>query len=199
MAVNTNRLIACLGLAIFSIAAIPLGLWGLSLEFATHNEAIHSGRQLVVISDSHGYLPGALVGILGIAALSVLTLLFGFRKKPNKRLLAAVQMVAGSLLLAGVLIVFIGHFAVTSYWEHKAKQANYERCPPMTLLLDRMTYTAWVQDVALCHDRDVSRIVLRGHPGESTIVEARLEARKKQKEARAQYLEKNQQRATEYK
>lgn len=184
MAIETKRFILALSFAAFCLAAIPLILWGLSLSIAEHCEAISSGRQLIIISTSHGYLPGVLLGLGVLAALAVTTLVFDFGNRKNANAVAKSQKLAIYGMVTALALTFAGNFVVAAYWEAEAERASYKKCPPMTLLMNHLTYTAWVKNLDLCHDRDVRHIVLDGSPAESTQVEARLNAKKRIEKAR---------------
>jgi hypothetical protein len=192
MALESKRFLMALGLALFCVAAVPLVLWGFYAAVAEHQEALDSGRQLIIISSSHGYLPGVTLGLIVLAGLAITILLFDFGRARKQAIVARAQRLAALGMVTAVGLLAVGHFATLSVWEKKAARLDYQECPPMTLLLDRLTYAAWVKDSALCYDRDVRRLVMRGLPEESKRVEAKLQARKKAAEARRLHLQQNE-------
>jgi hypothetical protein len=85
------------------------------------------------------------------------------------------------LSLAGV---FVGEMLIANKWDKQAQQKGYLPCPVGTLLSNRLTYTAWVQNEALCYNSDVRRIISRGTPEETRQVEQYWQAQQKQRAAR---------------
>jgi hypothetical protein len=65
-----------------------------------------------------------------------------------------------------------------------AQQQGYQACPVGTLLSNRLTYSAWVKDEALCFNADIRRIICRGTAEETQQVEQYLQAQQKQQQAR---------------
>lgn len=169
-------LIFCAGLVFWAMAA---GAGWLYLDAqASNQEAFASGRQLIVHSSSYGFLPGAALGVfaVGLYLLVALALVpFGEEVRKTKGVL--VQKVAAVVMVAALMLTLLGQIWLSHRWEATAKAKGYSPCPPLTLLINRMTYTAWTRDVSLCTDPQVSQIVQRGGPEESKEVEALLQSR----------------------
>lgn len=145
---------------------------------------LQSGQQLIVLSYSSGYIPGVIAGIAIIALLFIgLTLLLFAGNKTQQLKPAFIRFcsVAVLLSLAGV---FVGEMLIANKWDKQAQQKGYLPCPVGTLLSNRLTYTAWVQNEALCYNSDVRRIISRGTPEETRQVEQYWQAQQKQRAAR---------------
>ncbi|WKE64617.1 hypothetical protein PVT67_13190 [Gallaecimonas kandeliae] len=155
-----------------------LAAWMYQLDYLESQEAFASGRQLIVHSSSSGYIPGAVLGtfIGGFYAFALLALRPD--KGRNRKAAECVQKVTTYVAVGAVVLIFVGHAWLSNRWEAKAEALGYQPCPPLTLLINRMTYQAWTKNLDLCFDPDVSHIVQRGGPEESKAVEAMLEQRK---------------------
>lgn len=88
-------------------------------------------------------------------------------------------------LLLSIVAVFFAEMVLATKWDKQAQRKGYLPCPVGTLLSNRLTYTAWVQNEALCYNSDVRRIISRGTPEETKQVEQYWQAQKRQREARA--------------
>jgi hypothetical protein len=80
--------------------------------------------------------------------------------------------------------VFGGEIYLANNWDKQAINKGYQPCPVGTLLLNRVTYTAWVKNEALCYNSDIRRIISRGTPEETKQVEQYWQAQQRQREAR---------------
>ena len=163
-----------------------LGLfWILQNDWSSQREQLKSGQQLIVLSYSSGYIPGVIAGIAVIALLFTgLTLLLFAGNKTQQLKPAFIRYctVAVLLSLAGV---FVGEMVIANKWDKQAQQKGYLPCPVGTLLSNRLTYTAWVQNEALCYNSDIRRIISRGTPEETKQVEQYWQAQQKQSQPRA--------------
>jgi hypothetical protein len=168
------------GISIFC-CLFALGLfWILQSDWSSQREQLKSGQQLIVLSYSSGYIPGVIAGIAVIALLFTgLTLLLFANNKVQQLKPAFIRFcsVAVLLSLAGV---FFGEMVIANKWDKQAQQKGYLPCPAGTLLSNRLTYTAWVQNEALCYNSDVRRIISRGTPEETKQVEQYWQAQQKQ-------------------
>jgi hypothetical protein len=173
------------GISIFC-CLFALGLfWILQSDWSSQREQLKSGQQLIVLSYSSGYIPGVIAGIAVIALLFTgLTLLLFANNKVQQLKPAFIRFcsVAVLLSLAGV---FFGEMVIANKWDKQAQQKGYLPCPAGTLLSNRLTYTAWVQNEALCYNSDVRRIISRGTPEETKQVEQYWQAQQKQSQTRA--------------
>ena len=185
---RTKAILSGGGLAIFSILMIGLMLWLFPLRLQSQLEAINSGRQLIVISESDGYAPGIILFLLVLLIFCVRAIFYLFRsKQPSVKGQVFVKVFSIATLVSFTFI-FIGNYLINNYFESKVLAKAYQPCPAATLLFTRVTYSAWTLNPALCYDSDVKRIVQRGVWDESKQVEQMLQQRERQQEARRQFL-----------
>jgi hypothetical protein len=173
-----------IALLFFGILLI-VGSWTLLYSLQTQFAEVSSGKPLIVLSSFHGYLPGALVGLvfmLGYAANRL------WRRLRQQTLSADNGKITAIGVLAGLVLVVIGSFAINTYWDNKAKYAGYQPCPALTLLTSRVTMTAWSKNEALCFDNDTRRIIVRGTSDETAQLAQHLTAREKQQQAKQRFL-----------
>lgn len=147
-----------IALLFFGILLIA-GSWTLLYSLQTQFAEISSAKPLIVLSSFHGYLPGALVALVFMLGYAANRLWRGLHKQP---LSADNGKTTAIGVLAGLVLVVIGSFAINTYWDNKAKYAGYQPCPALTLLTNRVTITAWSKNEALCFDNDARRIIVRG-------------------------------------
>ncbi|MBV2129376.1 hypothetical protein [Arsukibacterium indicum] len=161
--------------------------WTLLYSLQTQLAEISSIKPLIVLSSFHGYLPGALLALvfmLGYAANRL------WRALRQQRLSADNGKITAIGVLAGLGLAFIGSFVINAYWDSRAEYAGYQPCPSLTLLTNRVTMQAWTKNEALCFDNDVRRIIVRGTADETAQVAQHLNAREKQRDAKMQFLQK---------
>ncbi|WKE64616.1 hypothetical protein PVT67_13185 [Gallaecimonas kandeliae] len=169
-----------LGLGTVFMLLAAVAYW-LCLDAADDNsEMFASGRRLIIHSSSSGYLPGVVMGlvIFGLFFLSVIAFL-PLDEKARKRKGMKLQKAVAVGAIASLVLTFAGPFWFSHNWEAKAEALGYQPCPPLTLLINRMTYQAWTKNLDLCFDPEVSRLVQRGGPEESKAVEAMLAQRRR--------------------
>lgn len=172
------------GISLFCVVFAFMLLWILQSDWQSQREQLQSGQQLIVLSYSSGYIPGVVAGLVVIALLFTglsLLLLAGEKARKLKTVLIRFCSV-GVLLSLGA--VFAGEMYLANNWDKQAINKGYQPCPLGSLLLNRVTYTAWVQNEALCYNSDVRRIISRGTPEETKQVEQYWQAQQKQHAAR---------------
>jgi hypothetical protein len=174
MALERSRLVAGLSVAAFCSFLAAISLWIFWDNIANHKEAISSGRQLIAIGGAHGYLPGAIIGLVGIATVIVYTIIAIAFDGSVDEVMGRGQRISVPIILVSLVATFAGRHLVQSYWEGAASRAGYTECAPTSLILSRATYTAWVKSPALCYDRDVRKIIMTGSKNESEQLEAKL-------------------------
>jgi hypothetical protein len=174
--------IAMLFFGILLIAGSWTLLYSLQMQFAE----ISSAKPLIVLSSFHGYLPGALVALVFMLGYAANRLWRGLHKQP---LSADNGKTTAIGVLAGLVLVVIGSFAINSYWGNKADYAGYQPCPALTLLTNRVTMTAWSKNEALCFDNDTRRIIVRGTSDETAQLAQHLTAREQQQQAKQRFLQ----------
>ncbi|MDP4537086.1 hypothetical protein Q3O60_12880 [Alkalimonas collagenimarina] len=158
-------------------------------------EAIQSSRQLIIHSSSYAFLLSSVLFLVFFLFFSFYMVVFAIRGKiaTKKHKKFVIRCFFAPMGFAFVL-AFVGHFAINSYYRQQMSANGYQRCSDTTLLLARVTYSAWVKDPVLCHDSDVRRIVRRGHWDESFKVEQMLQQRNHREEARLERLEREAER-----
>ncbi|WP_215398688.1 hypothetical protein [Rheinheimera oceanensis] len=174
-----------IALLFFGILLIA-GSWTLLYSLQTQFAEISSAKPLIVLSSFYGYLPGALVALVFMLSYAANRLWRGLCKQP---LPADNGKTTAIGVLAGLVLVVIGSFAINSYWDNKAKYAGYQPCPVLTLLTNRVTITAWSKNEALCFDNDTRRIIVRGTSDETAQLAQHLTAREKQQQAKQRFLQ----------
>ncbi|WKE64623.1 hypothetical protein PVT67_13220 [Gallaecimonas kandeliae] len=171
------RIALLFGFSMWLVAA--LCYWVYSLDRANSQEALASGRQLIIHSSSNGYIPGVLLVLFTFGCYAFALLALRPDKGRNRKAAEWVQKVTTYVSVAGLILVFAGHSWFSNRWEAKAEALGYQPCPSLTLLINRMTYQAWTKNLDLCFDPEVSRLVQRGGPEESKAVEAMLAQRRR--------------------
>lgn len=174
-----------IALLFFGVLLI-VGSWTLFYSLQTQWAEIQSTKPLIVLSSFHGYIPGALVGLLFMCTYAANRLRCGIRQQP---LAANNGKVTAIGVLLGLLLVVVGSFVLNAYWQNKAAYAGYLPCPALTLLTNRTSITAWSKNEALCFDNDTRRIIVRGTPAETAQLAQHVEARVKQQQAKQRYLQ----------
>ena len=185
MKINKPKAVAYgAGITLFCGVFALVLLWILQSDWQSQREQLHSGQQLIVLSYSSGYIPGVIAGLAVLALLftGLTFLLFaGEKAKTFKSALIRFCSIGVLLSLGGV---FGGEVYLANNWDKQALNKGYQPCPVGTLLLNRVTYTAWVKNEALCYNSDIRRIISRGTPEETKQVEQYLQAQQRQREAR---------------
>ena len=184
MALESKRLLAGLSVAAFCLFLTTVCLWVFTDSLFMHKEAVNSGRQLIALGGLHGYLPGAMLGMFGMAAVIIYIVLSTFWESNVDNTMIRGQRAALLIIVFSVAGTFAGHHLMQFYWERQAAQAGYTQCSGTSLLLSRATWSAWVKDTELCYDQDARRIIITGSTKESEQLEARLNAKKRIEKAR---------------
>ncbi|WP_372624847.1 hypothetical protein [Arsukibacterium sp.] len=188
MALTSKQNAAGIGLLLFCLLLLPLIIWGLLYDLSNQHQLVKSGNQLIIHSSMHGLAFGGgifcLVLIVWIATRLIIHK-FNVLALPSEKKL---NRVFSGLLLVSFVLMPLGYYGVSHYWENQMAAKGYQSCPASTLLFTRVTYSAWTLNPALCYDSDVKRLVTRGSWNESDQVEQVLEQRTKQQEARRQFL-----------
>lgn len=174
-----------IALLFFGILLIA-GSWTLLYSLQTQFAEISSAKPLIVLSSFHGYLPGALLALVFMLGYAANRLWRGLRKQS---LSADNGKTTAIGVLAGLVLVVIGSFAINTYWDNKAEYAGYQPCPALTLLTNQVTMTAWSKNEALCFDNDTRRIIVRGTADETAQLAQHLTAREKQQQAKQRFLQ----------
>lgn len=171
------------GISLFCVVFALALLWILQSDWQSQREQLQSGQQLIVLSYSSGYIPGVVAGLVVIALLFTgLSLLVLVGEKARKLKTALIRFCSVGVLLS-LGAVFAGEIYLANNWDKQAINKGYQPCPLGSLLLNRVTYTAWVQNEALCYNSDVRRIISRGTPEETKQVEQYWQAQQKRLEA----------------
>jgi hypothetical protein len=193
MELKKKAIFSALGLALFSLLMIGLMLWLFPESLKNQFEAIHSGRQVIVLNESNGYAPGAIFSFVALLFFAITAMIFLVKNEQNKPKKQRFVKFITAAVLTGIVGIFVGQYLINSYFKSHMSAKGYQPCPMTTLLFTRMTYSAWTQDLALCYDADVKRIVQRGVWGESEQVEQMLQQRERQQEARQKFLQREEQ------
>ncbi|MDP5192135.1 hypothetical protein [Rheinheimera baltica] len=188
MELKSKAILSVLGLAIFSVIIIGLMLWLFPESFKNQFEAINSGRQVIVLNQSNGYAPGAIISFVALFFFAVTSMFFLLKNEQDKAKKQRFVKFVTVAVLVGLASIFVGQYLISSYLKSKISGRGYQPCPATTLLFTRVTYSAWTLNPALCFDADVKRIVQRGVWDESKQVEQMLQQRERQQEARRQFL-----------
>lgn len=175
---------------LFSLLLLA-GCWTLLHEVQTQFTELISAKPLIVLSSFHGYLPGAIFGVVFMLSYAASRLFQALRQQPQPANSGKITAIG---ILISLALIVIGNFAINAYWQSKAGKVGYQQCPAFTLLTNRVTMTAWSQDEALCLDNDVRRIIVRGTPDETLQLATHLQARSKQQQAKHQFLQQEAQR-----
>jgi hypothetical protein len=183
MALTKPQKKAALGLLLLCLVLLPVVVWGLLFDLSYHQQAIESGRQLIIHSSMHGLAFGGITLCLVLVIWVIVRLNFQAHVYEQR-----LNRLFGKLTIVSFALMVIGYFGMNQYWQSKMLAKGYEPCLETTLLFTRVTYSAWTLNPALCYDADVKRIVLRGSSGESEQVEQMLQQRERQQEARRQFL-----------
>jgi uncharacterized membrane protein len=158
--------------------------WILQSDWNSQVQQLHSNQQLIVLSYSSGYIPGVLAGLMVIALLFTGLTFLLFAGTNTQRFKPAFIRFCTLAVLLSLAGVFVGEMLIANKWDRQAQQKGYLPCPVGTLLSNRLTYTAWVQNEALCYNSDIRRIISRGTPEETKQVEQYWQAQQRQLETR---------------
>ena len=175
---------------LFSLLLLA-GCWTLLHEVQTQFTELISAKPIIVLSSFHGYLPGAIFGVVFMLGYAASRLFQALRQQPQPANSGKITAIG---ILISLALIAIGNFAINAYWQYRAEKAGYQQCPAFTLLTNRVTMTEWSQDEALCLDNDVRRIIVRGTPDETRQLTTHLQARSKQQQAKHQFLQQEAQR-----
>lgn len=172
------------GISAFCVLFALGMLWILQSDWQTQREQLQSGQQLIVLSYSSGYIPGVIAGLLVIALLFTGLTLLLFTSSKLQKLKPALIKFCSIAVLVSIAAIFLGEMFFARQWNTQAQQRDYQPCPTGTLLSNRLTYTAWVKNEALCYNSDIRRIISRGTTEETRQVEQYWQAQQKQRAAR---------------
>jgi hypothetical protein len=179
-------------IALFSFCILLIaGIWTLLYSVQTQLTEVSSAKPLIVLSSFHGYLPGALVALVFMLGYAANGLWRALRQQPIS---ADDGKITAIGVLAGLVLVVIGSFAINAYWGNKADYSGYQPCPALTLLTNRVTMMAWTKNGALCFDNDTRRIIVRGTTDETAQLAQHLTAREQQQQAKHRFLQQEAQR-----
>jgi hypothetical protein len=162
------------------------GGWTLLYSLQTQFTEINSAKPLIVLSSFHGYIPGALVGLVFMLGYAANRLWRGLKQQP---LAANNGKVTAIGVLVGLVLVVIGSYGLNAYWHNRAVYAGYQPCPPLTLLTNRVSITAWSKNETLCFDNDSRRVIERGTADETAQLALHLSTREKQQQAKQRFLQ----------
>lgn len=137
-------------------------LWYLNFENAFFNKSLSDKEELLVIDSTAGYCIAGVIFFIPAILFFPVSSYFRIKNKDDHKLMNLVNKVMVSFCLVALAFLFLGPLTLTQYWETKAEEAGYTRCPSMTLLINRIHYTAWMQDIYYCDDPSVARILGRG-------------------------------------
>lgn len=185
MIINKPKALAYgVGISLFCVVFAFTLLWILQSDWLTQREQLQSGQQLIVLSYSSGYIPGVVAGLVVIALLFTGLSFLVFAGERARKLKTALIRFCSVGVLLSLGAVFAGEVYLANNWDKQAINKGYQPCPLGSLLLNRVTYTAWVQNEALCYNSDVRRIISRGTPEETKQVEQYWQAQQKRLEAK---------------
>lgn len=185
MIINKPKALAYgVGISLFCVVFAFTLLWILQSDWQTQREQLQSGQQLIVLSYSSGYIPGVVAGLVVIALLFTGLSFLVFAGERARKLKTALIRFCSVGVLLSLGAVFAGEVYLANNWDKQAINKGYQPCPLGSLLLNRVTYTAWVQNEALCYNSDVRRIISRGTPEETKQVEQYWQAQQKRLEAK---------------
>ena len=185
MIINKPKALAYgVGISLFCVVFAFTLLWILQSDWQTQREQLQSGQQLIVLSYSSGYIPGVVAGLVVIALLFTGLSFLVFAGERARKLKTALIRFCSVGVLLSLGAVFAGEMYLANNWDKQAINKGYQPCPLGSLLLNRVTYTAWVQNEALCYNSDVRRIISRGTPEETKQVEQYWQAQQKRLEAK---------------
>ena len=180
----SSQLLVSVFMLILSMAAALMFV----SEWRDHNVSVQSDWQLIVLNSMHGLLPGAFLGLIACSLLVLLYVFFINQTTIKSQPFRVVEKALGTCILFAVVLLFVGGYAVSQYWQNKAAANGYFPCPTTALIPNRITMSVWVRTEALCYDNDIRHTVKRGTPDEILQVEQMLQSRKKQQEARLRFL-----------
>ncbi|KKO48288.1 hypothetical protein VT06_12155 [Arsukibacterium sp. MJ3] len=186
---NTKAIAAGFALLIFISLLLVAIIMLLVPSWLSQLNELASERPLIVISYSGNLMPGVVLSLMVMLVFIIFQLTVRLRGEVALSVIEKVNNLSGKLMVVSLVLMFVGSFALGNWLDNKAEQAGYQPCPTSTLLSNRVTYTAWVKNEALCYDRDVRRIISRGTPDETAQVEQHLQARQKQHEAKQHFLQ----------
>lgn len=185
MKINKPKAVAYgVGISVFCGVFALVLLWILQSDWQSQRQQLQSGQQLIVLSYSSGYIPGVIAGLAVLALLFAGLTLLLFAGEKAKKLKSALIRFCSVAVLLSLGSVFAGEIYLSNNWDKQAMNKGYQPCPVGTLLLNRMTYTAWVQNEALCYNSDIRRIISRGTPEETRQVEQYWQAQQRQRDTR---------------
>lgn len=137
-------------------------IWYLNFENAFFNNLLSNKEELLVIDSAVGYCIAGIIFFIPAILFFPVSSYFRIKNKDDHKIISLVNKVMVIFCLVALAFLFFGPLALTQYWETKAEEAGYTRCPSMTLLINRIHYTAWMQDIYYCDDPSVARILGRG-------------------------------------
>jgi hypothetical protein len=181
---KTNAVAYGAGISLFCGVFASVLLWILQSDWQSQRQQLQSGQQLIVLSYSSGYIPGVIAGLMIIALLFIGLTVLLFAGEKAKKLKSALIRFCSLALLFSLGGMFFGEIYLAHSWDKLAINKGYLPCPVGTLLFNRVTYTAWVRNEALCYNSDVRRIISRGTPEETKQVEQYWQAQQRQRESR---------------
>ncbi|WKE66208.1 hypothetical protein PVT67_02885 [Gallaecimonas kandeliae] len=151
-------------IALFIAFSILLAfcLWYSFYDSAYVNSLLEKKASLIVIDSTTGYCVAAFLlfapGLIFVPGNAY----FKLKGRDDGKTANALNKLMVFACLLSLSSLFWGPWGVTHYWEVRAQKAGYQRCPSMTLLVNRLHYTAWAKDIYYCDDPDVVRILTRG-------------------------------------
>ncbi|WP_372627914.1 hypothetical protein, partial [Arsukibacterium sp.] len=86
-------------------------------------------------------MPGAILGLLVMLAFVIFQLTVRIRGKVALSTVNNVNSLTGKAMVAALLLMFVGSYALGHWLDRKAEHAGYQPCPMFTLLSNRVTYT----------------------------------------------------------
>ena len=141
--INTAMLIKDIIASLLFSLLLVAGCWTLLHEVQTQFSELISAKPLIALSSFHGYLPGAIFGVVFMLGFAASRLLLALRQQPQPESSGKITAIG---LLISLLLIVVGNFAINTYWQNRAENAGYQQCPAFTLLTHgaKMNPFVWI-------------------------------------------------------
>ncbi|WP_417354731.1 hypothetical protein [Gallaecimonas pentaromativorans] len=159
---NTKIILAVIFLMPLFFLLLAFCGWYLFFENAFINKLLAEKGSLIVIDSTVGYCLSAVLVFLPGLFFVPFSAYFKIKGLEDHKVAQFFNKIMVGVCLVSLASLFFGPLVLTQYWETKAEEAGYTRCSSMTLLINRIHYTAWMQDIYYCDDPSVARILGRG-------------------------------------
>lgn len=150
-----NRLLLALGGVFFIVLTIGLGVIGSCLLSNSHQryaEWLSSDAHVIVVDTGTSIFYGNPLLLIGLFIIGCYGAYIGVRGHRNQWFDKHCLKPLGGVIVAGLVLMFVGKYYGNTYWDQSLKTEGYIQCNGSFALTGKWAIDVWAQSSAICID-----------------------------------------------